>query len=70
MAAPFVQGRLRKEYVSVQIETRCAHCDRSLHITVDGDMRITVQEQAADPFVFMPDVDWEHFAERTIIDAF
>ncbi len=65
-----MQGKLREEYVSVEIETRCAHCDRSLHITVDGDMRVSVLEDEADPFVFMPDVDWEHFTERTIIDAY
>jgi hypothetical protein len=52
------------------VETKCHHCGQSLHLNVDSSMQITVQEQVAEPWVFMPDMDWEHFAERTIIDAY
>jgi hypothetical protein len=65
-----VQGRLRNEYVSVEIETHCRHCDQVMHITIDSNMRFSVREDQATPLVFMPDVDWANFAGRTIIDAF
>lgn len=70
MAVPFVQGQLRKEYVSVEVETRCKHCGRALHQAIDGDMHVSVREADASPLVFMPDVDWDNFAERTIIDSY
>lgn len=70
MAAPFVQGRLRNEVVSVEIETKCRHCDQGLHITIDSDIRVSVREDEATPLVFMPDVDWANFADQTIIDSY
>lgn len=67
---PFVQGKLRNEYVVVEVETRCSHCDQLMHLTIDSNLKISMREQGASPWVFMPDVDWEHFAEKTIIDAY
>jgi hypothetical protein len=65
-----VQGRLRDESLSVEIETACAHCGQPLHITLDSELRWIVKEQDAAPFVFMPDVDWSHFTGATILDAY
>jgi len=65
-----VQGQLRKEYVSIEVETKCSHCDQVMHITIDSDMRVSVHEPDVHPLVFMPDVDWNNFAERTIIDSY
>jgi len=65
-----VQGQLRNEYVSIEIETKCRHCDQIIHITIDSDMRISVREAEATLLVFMPDVDWDNFVERTIIDSY
>jgi hypothetical protein len=70
MAAPFVQGRLRNEQLSVEIETACAHCERQLHITVSSDMQWSAREQDAEPLVFEPEVDWAHFTKPTIIDDY
>jgi hypothetical protein len=70
MATPFVQGRLRKEYVSIEVETKCKHCDQALHLTIDSDMRISVRETDAKPLAFLPDIDWSNFTERTIIDSY
>jgi hypothetical protein len=70
IATPFVQGRLRNEFVSVEIETKCSHCNQEMQFTVDSNMRVSAREPDANPLVFMPDVDWEHFAERTIIDSY
>ncbi len=41
-----------------------------IHMTVDSDLRISVHEDEAIPLVFMPDIDWINFAERTIIDSY
>jgi hypothetical protein len=65
-----VQGRLRNKYLSVEIETKCRHCDQTMHFTVDSDMRVSLRDKDASPLVFMPDVDWANFAERTIIDSY
>jgi hypothetical protein len=65
-----VQGHLRNETLSVEIETSCAHCNRPLHITLDSNLRWNLKEQDATPFVFMPDIDWSRFTGATIIDAY
>jgi hypothetical protein len=65
-----VQGRLSKKYLSVEIEAKCKHCDQDLHITVDSNMKISVQEKKASPLMFSPDVDWDHFTGRNIIDGY
>jgi hypothetical protein len=70
MATPFVEGRLRKEYVSVEVETKCQDCGAGMHINLDSEMKVSVREPGATPLVFMPDIDWEHFTEPTIIDAY
>lgn len=41
-----------------------------MRLTVDSDMRVSVQDEGADPLVFMPQVDWKTFAEPNIIDAY
>jgi hypothetical protein len=65
-----VQGRLRNEFVAVEVETKCKHCEQVLHITVNSQMQVSVREQGAAPLVFSPEVDWSHFAQKTIIDTF
>ncbi len=65
-----MQGRLRQEPVSVEITTRCSHCEQALHLTIDSEMRISVREPQAQPLAFMPDVDWETFKEPNIIHAY
>ncbi len=65
-----MQGQLEKEFLSVEIETKCRHCDRELHLTIDSDLHITLQENDASPRLFLPDVDWARFTESTIIDTY
>jgi hypothetical protein len=65
-----VQGHLRNQLISVDIETKCSHCGLPLHITVDSELRTSVREAGAVPLVFTPDVDWDNFAESTIIDSY
>ena len=70
MAVPFVQGQLRKEPLSVHIETECAHCAQPMHIEIDSELRYRVEEEGADPLVFSPQVDFDRLSEPSIIDAF
>jgi len=65
-----VQGQLRKEYFSIEVETKCEHCDQVMQFTIDNNMRVSIRESDANPLVFMPDIDWNNFAERTIIDSY
>ncbi len=56
--------------MAVEIESQCRHCATPLHITLDGALGVSVREADARPLVFMPDVDWKNFSDRTIIDAY
>ena len=68
-----MQGRLREENLVVEIESACVHCGQEIHLTVDSELHWSVQEPdapGAQPLLFMPEVDWQHFAEPNIIDAY
>jgi hypothetical protein len=65
-----VQGQLRKEKLSFQIDTTCAHCNRAMHIEIDSDLHITTLQAGADPLVFVPMVDFDRLEDPSIIDAF
>jgi hypothetical protein len=67
---PFVQGQLRKENVTVNVMTACAHCARAIQIEIDSELNYTVLEQGADPVVFIPFVNFKKLTDPSIIDAF
>jgi hypothetical protein len=70
IATSFVQARLRKQRLEVEITTECVHCGRAMHILVDENLRIRVHERDADPRVFLPHIDWAAFREPNIINAY
>ncbi len=70
MATPFVQGRLRESFLSVEIQTVCAHCGAAMRLTVDSDMHYEVQTAGAEPLVLEPHVDWAQFKDPNIIHAY
>jgi len=70
IATPFVQSRLRKQNIEVEIETSCAHCGRVMHILVDDQLHWRVREQGADPRVFLPKIDWASFRGQNIINDY
>ena len=76
VATPFVQGRLRTAFdkkcdpLSVVVETTCAHCAQPLHIEIDSEMKCRVEEEAADPRIFVPIVDFAKMTEPSIGDVF
>ena len=65
-----MQGHLRKEFTSIDVTTECEHCDQVLNLKVDSNMEVSVGESDANPLVFVPEVDWDSFGERNIIDAY
>ena len=73
-----MQGRLRQEYLTVAISTRCAYSGDPLHIQVDSQLKYCLQPESvrqnarhfAQPMVFMPQVDWAAFHDPNIIDAY
>ena len=67
---PFVQGKLRSEYLEFVIETQCAHCREPIHIEMDSDLRYQVLDEAAAPLIHVPLVDFGKLEEPSIIDAF
>ena len=65
-----MQGQLRQEDLSFTITTSCAQSGRSLHIHVDSELNYRVAEEGADPFVYVPMVDFDELEDPSIIDAF
>jgi len=70
IAAPFVQGKLRNEHLTVHIQTECAHCHTLLELEVDSDLNCKVLTPRADPQIFAPMVDFDRLKDPSIIDAF
>jgi hypothetical protein len=62
-----VQGCLRNERLSVNIDSECAHCGQKLHLTFDSELAWSIEESEAVPLVFEPDIDWRHFKGTNII---
>ncbi len=69
IATPFVQGRLRNEKLTFEIETECGHCGQPIHIQMDSELNYRVLEPGAEPLVCVPRVD-VHKLEPSIIDGF
>jgi hypothetical protein len=67
---PFVQGHLRRESLAVTFATECGHCHRALKIEIDSELQYRVDEQEADPLVFVPLVDFAKLKDLSIIDSF
>jgi hypothetical protein len=66
-----VQGRLRAgEGLTFTIQSECAHCHRPLHLEMDGAMNYRLDDPAAQPLMFVPEVDWNHFEDPNIIHAY
>jgi hypothetical protein len=65
-----VQGRIRNQALSVDVESECAHCARPLHLTVDRELRFRLGDEMTEPLVFSPQVDWAAFEEPNITHAF
>jgi hypothetical protein len=65
-----VQGQLRGENLSFDIESSCAHCGEAIHIEMDSELNYHVVEEGAAPLVHVPMVDLHKLEDPSIIDAF
>ena len=65
-----MQGRLRGEKLSVELESECAHCGKTLHISIDSELNSRVGEKDVEPLLFEPDVDWKTFKGADIINDY
>jgi len=65
-----VQGQLQGQSLTVTIHTECACCGQPMVMEIDSDLNSTVQDQDADPLVFVPMVDFDPLEDPSIIDAF
>jgi hypothetical protein len=65
-----VQGRLRKEFLSVAVRTECAHCGKAMDLEIDSDLNCRVKEEGCNPVVFVPDVNLIELDDESIINAF
>jgi hypothetical protein len=70
MAAPFVQGRLTKKRLSVEIQTECAHCERRIRLVVGSNLKFHIEAGGVEPLLFEPEVNWSKFTDPTIIHAY
>ncbi len=70
IATPFVQGRLRKQALSVTVRTECAHCSKPLEMAIDSDLACEIRDEGCEPVAFIPDVDLLNLDEENIINAF
>ncbi len=65
-----MQGRLRDEALSFEIDTECACCGKSIHITMEHDLDYTLGEPESKPMFYIPMVDFTKLKAPSIIDAF
>ena len=66
----FVEGHLRRRRLVVEIDTACAHCGRSMRLSVASDLACRVEVGNGNPLLFEPEVDWRSFSEPNILHAY
>ena len=70
MAAPFVQGKLRDEPLSFDIESECACCKKPIRATMRHDLTFTLDDLSSEPVFFVPMVDFTRLKAPSIIERF
>jgi hypothetical protein len=70
MATPFVQGRLRREPLTVRIDSSCAACRRRLAFDLTDQLECAMIDAPDSLLVFEPELDWSTFAAPTIVNDY
>ena len=65
-----MQGQLQEHPLAATIYTGCACCGQSMVIELDSQLNYTVQEQDAEPLVYVPLIDFNTLDDPSIIEAF
>ena len=56
--------------MSISVVSECAHCERPMHLEIDGNMTWSSPDDGCSPIIFVPDVDFRALKDPNIIDAF
>jgi len=70
VATPFVQGRLRDEPLTFDVESECACCKKPIRFTMRHDLSFTLADSSSDPIFFVPMVDFIGLKAPSIIEHF
>ena len=65
-----MQGRLRNEHITINVESECAHCSREMALEIDSELNIKAFDEECNPIIFIPDIDLLNLEEDSIIDSF
>ena len=65
-----MQGQLRHETQSVTITTECAINHQTIHIEIDSDLIFRIHEEDADPWLYLPLIDFGKLKDPSITDVF
>ncbi len=65
-----MQGRLRDEALSFEIDTECGCCGRAMHFTMRHDLGYTLAESDSRPLFYVPVVNFARLKAASIIDDF
>jgi hypothetical protein len=69
-ATPFVQGKLRNEQLSFDVESECACCKKPILFTMKHDLSYTLSDHSSDPVFFVPMVDFTRLKAPSIVERF
>ena len=70
MATPFVQGKLRNEPLSFDVESECACCKEPIHFQMSHDLSFTLADPGSAPVFFVPIVDFTRLKAPSIVERF
>lgn len=70
MATPFVEGRLRKDRVEIEVTSECRVSGREIRLWIDSDMHHEILTPRAAPYLFEPHIDWQTFRAPNIIQDY
>jgi hypothetical protein len=65
-----VQGRLKKEIVTVAVESECACCKAPIRFKMSHDLSFTLSDPESNPLFFVPMVDFAKLRAPSIVDDF
>jgi hypothetical protein len=65
-----VQGKLRNEQLSFDIESECACCKKPIRFAMNHDLSYTLADTNSDPIFFVPIVDFTRLKAPSIVERF
>ena len=69
LTAPFVQGKLREEELSIQIQSNCAHCGQLISLEIDSNLSAADLPETSKMLITLPILNLQQLKDPSIIDA-